>query len=68
MIHNTTLHKTAFITGGAKRIGKAISQTLHADGFNVIVITVNMMPKIYAKNSIRFAQIQPSVLVVIWQL
>ena len=37
MIHNTTLHKTAFITGGAKRIGKAISQTLHADGFNVIV-------------------------------
>lgn len=34
---NHTAHKAALITGGAKRIGKAITQALHADGFNVII-------------------------------
>ncbi|MDO5652107.1 MAG: pteridine reductase [Moraxella sp.] len=29
--------KTALITGGAKRIGQAIAQALHADGMNVII-------------------------------
>lgn len=34
---NQTNKKVALITGGAKRIGKAITQTLHAHGFDVII-------------------------------
>lgn len=31
------MNKTALITGAAKRIGKAITTTLHADGYDVII-------------------------------
>lgn len=31
------MNKTALITGAAKRIGKAIATTLHADGYDVII-------------------------------
>lgn len=32
--------KTALITGGAKRIGAAITNLLHQHGFNVIILTI----------------------------
>ena len=59
MPDNQNLNKVALITGGAQRIGAAISETLHASGCNV-VIHYKQSAKAAEKLIDRLNQIRPA--------